>query len=78
MRIAAVRFGLDVVPPHRFLPFGEGPGGLAGHRAALAADAAVEVEDEGELLVGIGRLVRVIHFTAELPVEDVAHRSLRR
>jgi hypothetical protein len=73
MRVAAVGFGLDVVPPHVFLALGKGPGGLARHRAGLAADAAVDVEDEGELLVGIRRFVGVFHLATELPVEDVAH-----
>ncbi len=73
MRIAAVGLGFDVVPPHVFLAAREGPGGLAGHGAALAADAAVEVEDKGELVVGISRFIREIHVAAQLPIEDVAH-----
>ena len=73
MRIAAVRLRLNIVPPHVFLALAEGPRRLAGHRAALASDAAVDVENESELLVGIRRFVRVIHFAAELPVVNVAH-----
>ncbi len=52
LRVAAVGLGLDVGPPHVLLALAERPGGLARHRAALAGDAAVDVEDEGELPVG--------------------------
>jgi hypothetical protein len=75
MGIAAVGFGFDVVPPHGFLAFAERPGGFAGHRATLATNAPVQVEDKSELPVGIRRFIRVFHVAAELPVQDIAHKA---
>ena len=73
VRIATVWFGFNVVPRHVFLATGEGPGGFAGHCACLAPDAAVQIENKSKLLLRIGRIIRVIHFAAELPVKDGAH-----
>src|SRR5262245_600721 len=75
-RIAPVGLGLDVRPPHRLLALSEGPGRLARHRAGLAAEAAVGVEDEGELALGVRPRVGVLHRAPELPVEDLSHRPL--
>ena len=71
--ISSVGFRLYIGPPHLFLAFVEGPGGLACHGAALAGDAAVGVEDEGKLTARESRLVRVSHLPADLPVMNFGH-----
>src|ERR1043166_2996075 len=73
LRIAAIRLGLDVVPPHVLLALRESPGGLAGHGATLAANATVDVKNEGELLFRISRFVGIFHLPPQLPVIDSAH-----
>ncbi len=73
LRVAAVGLGLDVGPPHVLLALAEGPGRLAGHGAALAGDAAVDVEHEGELPLGEARLVGVAHLPPKLPVLHSRH-----
>ena len=62
--IPAVWLGLDIGPPHVLLPFGECPGALAGHGAGLASQAAVDVDDECELLFGRSWLEWVSHSSA--------------
>ena len=37
------------------------------------SEALVDIEDEGKLLIGIRRFIRVLHFTTQLPIEHVAH-----
>ena len=49
--IAAIRLGFNIGPPHMLLSLGEGPGTFARHGAGLAADAAVNVNHEGELFL---------------------------
>src|SRR6185295_4649123 len=56
------------------LTLAERPGGLAGHGAALAGDAAVDVEDEGELAARKRLRVGIIHLPADLPVGNLTHR----
>src|SRR3990172_5492239 len=75
LRVAAVRLGLDVVPPHVLLALGKGPGGLAGAGAGLAADAAVDFEDGDELALRMSLVEDVGHLAAEMPVENFSHRS---
>jgi hypothetical protein len=71
--ITAVRLCLHIVPPHVLLAPGEGPRGLAGHSAALATDATVDVEHEGKLLPGKCRFEWIFHVAAQLPIPDVTH-----
>src|ERR1043166_8454984 len=73
LRISAIRLGLNIVPPHVFLAFGKGPRGLAGHRAALATDAAVKVENKGKLLARKCRFIGEFHLAAQLPIIHSAH-----
>src|SRR6185312_15044390 len=73
LRIAAVRFALDVVPPHAFLAGRMCPGALARHRAGLAADAPVDVVDRRELSLRPLLLVGKFHRAAQLPVVDIRH-----
>jgi hypothetical protein len=55
------------------LTFAERPGGFAGHGAALAGDAAVDVEHKRKLPFGKSRFMRIGHVAAELPVENLRH-----
>ena len=74
MWVSTVGLGLDVVPPYQFLAPGKCPRALAGHRAGLAAEAAVNIEDKSELPFRVAFLMRIAHLTTNLPVVDVRHR----
>jgi hypothetical protein len=62
-RIKSPGLGLDIVPPHVFLPFAGGPSIFAGHRAGLAGDTLVRIKDPSHLLVGTTLRIKVIHLT---------------
>src|SRR5690606_10345293 len=49
LRVADAGLGLDVVEPRVLETFARGPHVLASHRAGVAADALVEVEDHRDL-----------------------------
>src|SRR5690606_18934041 len=73
--IAAVRLGLDVVPEDRFLSLAAGPGALASDRAGLALDALVSIEDVRDLPRRLGRVVRILHRSPDVPVGALRHET---
>src|SRR5690606_12027030 len=76
LRITSVVLRFHVVPPHELLPLGVRLSALARHRACLTADAAIRIEYERELKLGMTLLMRIAHLAADLPVVDRCHDRL--
>jgi hypothetical protein len=52
------------------------PRGFAGHRAALAGDATIDVEYKSELPFRKSRFVGILHLAAKLPIPNFGHGFL--
>jgi hypothetical protein len=68
--VATVGLSLHIVPPHVLLTFAESPSIFVSHTTGLAANAAVYIEYSSELLVWPRLLIRILHLTVKLPIED--------